>query len=81
MEALLEINWIPSYAATIIAFLLGIGLAAIGFQIIRLDVTGASGGLLNWGSLESVLVTPQTLYYYTENSGTYLDIYSTGWEF
>jgi ribonuclease Y len=34
MEALLELNWIPSYAATIVAFLLGIGLAAIGFQVI-----------------------------------------------
>jgi ribonuclease Y len=34
MDALLETNWIPSYAATIVAFLLGIGLAAILFQII-----------------------------------------------
>jgi ribonuclease Y len=34
MEALLELTWIPSYAATIVAFLLGIGLAAIGFQVI-----------------------------------------------
>jgi ribonuclease Y len=34
MDMLLETNWIPSYAATIIAFLLGIGLASILFQII-----------------------------------------------
>ena len=34
MDALLQINWVPSYAATLIALLLGIGLAAILFQII-----------------------------------------------
>ena len=34
MDALLQINWVPSYAATLITFLLGIGLASILFQII-----------------------------------------------
>jgi ribonuclease Y len=34
MDALLQINWVPSYAATLIALLLGIGLAAILFQIV-----------------------------------------------
>ncbi len=34
MDTLLEVNWVPSYAATIIAFLLGIGLASVLFQII-----------------------------------------------